>query len=72
MYIYIKKYCFVGFFLESIDLTQCEEPSTAAFVNHQGPIHGLQVHQDLLYTCSEDTTARVHSLVVSMRKRLLS
>lgn len=55
-------------FLESIDLAECKEPSTGAFVNHRGPVHGLQVHQDLLYTCSGDATARAYSLVVSMKK----
>ncbi|KAG8011376.1 hypothetical protein GBF38_006137, partial [Nibea albiflora] len=39
-----------------------EEPSLGAFSNHTGPVHGLQVHNGLLYTCSGDNTARAYSL----------
>ncbi|TWW68702.1 Zinc finger protein 106 [Takifugu flavidus] len=39
-----------------------EEPSLGPFENHQGPVHGLQVYQDRLYTCSGDNTARAYSL----------
>lgn len=47
------------------DVAECEEPSTGAFENHQGPVHSLQVHEGLLYTCSGDNTARAYSLIVS-------
>lgn len=36
-----------------------------AFENHQGPVYGLQVYQDSLYTCSGDNMARAYSLSVS-------
>lgn len=36
-----------------------------AFENHQGPVYGLEVYQDRLYTCSGDNTARASSLSVS-------
>ncbi|XP_039981078.1 zinc finger protein 106 isoform X2 [Xiphias gladius] len=39
-----------------------EEPSSGVFVNHAGPVHGLQVHEGSLYTCSGDNTARAYSL----------
>ncbi|XP_026196776.1 zinc finger protein 106 isoform X2 [Anabas testudineus] len=45
---------------ESVD---DEEPSLGTFANHTGPVHGLQVHDGLLYTCSGDNTARAYSLV---------
>lgn len=41
-----------------------EEPFFGAFVNHTGPVHGLQVHDGFLYTCSGDKTARAYNLVV--------
>lgn len=50
---------------ECADVAECEEPSTGAFENHQGPVHGLQIHEGLLYTCSGDNTARAYSLIVS-------
>ncbi|XP_030576667.1 zinc finger protein 106 isoform X2 [Archocentrus centrarchus] len=40
-----------------------EEPFLGEFLNHDGPVHGLQVHDDVLYTCSGDNTARAYSLV---------
>ncbi|XP_051263866.1 zinc finger protein 106 [Dicentrarchus labrax] len=40
-----------------------DEPSVGAFLNHTGPVHGLQIHEGLLYTCSGDNTARVYSLM---------
>ncbi|XP_072219027.1 zinc finger protein 106 [Leuresthes tenuis] len=40
-----------------------EEPSLGAFSSHTGPVHGLQVHDGVLYTCSGDNTARAYSLV---------
>ncbi|XP_003446417.1 zinc finger protein 106 isoform X1 [Oreochromis niloticus] len=40
-----------------------EEPSLGEFLNHSGPVHGLQVHNGVLYTCSGDNTARAYSLV---------
>lgn len=40
-----------------------EEPSLGAFMNHNGPVHDLQVHDGLLYTCSGDNTARAYNLV---------
>ncbi|KAI3364223.1 hypothetical protein L3Q82_011026 [Scortum barcoo] len=39
-----------------------EEPSLGDFLNHTGPVHGLQVHGGMLYTCSGDNTARAYSL----------
>ncbi|XP_040919941.1 zinc finger protein 106 isoform X2 [Toxotes jaculatrix] len=39
-----------------------EELYLGAFVNHTGPVHDLQVHEDLLYTCSGDNTARAYCL----------
>ncbi|MEQ2188239.1 hypothetical protein GOODEAATRI_012971 [Goodea atripinnis] len=41
-----------------------DEPSLGAFSNHAGPVHGLQIHDGRLYTCSGDNTARAYSLVV--------
>ncbi|XP_029984028.1 uncharacterized protein znf106b isoform X2 [Sphaeramia orbicularis] len=40
-----------------------EEPSVGEFSSHTGPVHGLQVHEGLLYTCSGDNTARAYNLV---------
>ncbi|XP_017267438.1 zinc finger protein 106 [Kryptolebias marmoratus] len=40
-----------------------DEPSLGSFSNHAGPVHGLQVHDGLLYTCSADNTARAYSLM---------
>ncbi|KAM8726084.1 zinc finger protein 106 isoform 3-T3 [Acanthopagrus schlegelii] len=40
-----------------------EEPFLGAFENHTGPVHDLQVHEGLLYTCSGDNTARAYSLM---------
>ncbi|XP_049446993.1 zinc finger protein 106 isoform X2 [Epinephelus fuscoguttatus] len=40
-----------------------EEPSVGAFLNHTGPVHGLQVHEGRLYTCSGDNTARAYGLM---------
>ncbi|XP_044025924.1 zinc finger protein 106 [Siniperca chuatsi] len=40
-----------------------EEPSLGAFLNHTGPVHGLQVHEGRLYTCSGDNTARAYGLM---------
>ncbi|XP_077567075.1 uncharacterized protein znf106b [Stigmatopora nigra] len=39
-----------------------KEPTIGVFSNHLGPVHDLQIHQGLLYTCSADNTARVYSL----------
>lgn len=49
---------------EYIQLIEDEEPFLGAFINHSGPVHGLQVHEGFLYTCSGDNTARAYSLVV--------
>ncbi|XP_021175405.2 zinc finger protein 106 [Fundulus heteroclitus] len=40
-----------------------DEPSLGAFSNHTGPVHGLQIHDGRLYTCSGDNTARAYSLL---------
>ncbi|KAM9704164.1 zinc finger protein 106 [Menidia menidia] len=40
-----------------------EEPSLGVFSSHAGPVHSLQVHNGVLYTCSGDQTARAYSLV---------
>uniref|UniRef100_A0A1A7YI63 Zinc finger protein 106 homolog n=1 Tax=Iconisemion striatum TaxID=60296 RepID=A0A1A7YI63_9TELE len=42
---------------------EADEPSLGAFLSHEGPVHGLQVHNGLLYTCSGDNTARAYSLM---------
>lgn len=39
-----------------------DEPSLGAFSSHFGPVHGLQIHDGRLYTCSGDKTARAYSL----------
>ncbi|XP_054618046.1 zinc finger protein 106-like isoform X2 [Dunckerocampus dactyliophorus] len=39
-----------------------EEPSLGGFSNHTGSVHGLHIHDGLLYTCSADNTARAYSL----------
>lgn len=36
-----------------------------AFENHHGPVYGLEIYQDRLYTCSGDNMARAFSLSVS-------
>ena len=41
-----------------------EEPSLGFFEGHTGPVHGLQIHEGLLYTCSGDNTARAFNLQV--------
>ncbi|XP_054474916.1 zinc finger protein 106 [Anoplopoma fimbria] len=48
--------------LACVDVVEDEEPSVGAFLNHTGPVHGLQVHEGQLYTCSGDNTARAYSL----------
>ncbi|XP_067428776.1 zinc finger protein 106 isoform X1 [Thunnus thynnus] len=48
---------------ESVQPVEDEEPFLGAFVNHTGPVHGLQIHEGYLYTCSGDNTARAYSLV---------
>ncbi|TNN76168.1 Zinc finger protein 106 [Liparis tanakae] len=40
-----------------------EEMSVGSFLNHTGPVHGLQVHESHLYTCSGDNTARAYNLM---------
>ncbi|XP_028294972.1 zinc finger protein 106-like isoform X2 [Gouania willdenowi] len=40
-----------------------QKPSVGAFSDHSGPIHGLQIHNGFLYTCSADNTARAYCLV---------
>lgn len=42
---------------------QDEEPSVGRFLGHAGPVHGLQIHEGLLYTCSGDNTARAFNLM---------
>ncbi|XP_068432614.1 zinc finger protein 106 isoform X2 [Clinocottus analis] len=39
-----------------------EEMSEGSFLNHTGPVHGLQIHEGRLYTCSGDNTARAYGL----------
>ncbi|XP_073348470.1 zinc finger protein 106 [Pagrus major] len=48
---------------ECVEGAEEEEPFLGAFENHTGPVHGLQVHEGLLYTCSGDNTARAYSLM---------
>lgn len=43
--------------------TEDEEMSVGSFLNHAGPVHGLQVHESHLYTCSGDNTARAYNLM---------
>ncbi|XP_061890493.1 zinc finger protein 106-like [Entelurus aequoreus] len=38
------------------------EPSLGEFSKHTDSVHGLQIHEGLLYTCSADNTARAYSL----------
>ncbi|XP_013871165.1 zinc finger protein 106 isoform X2 [Austrofundulus limnaeus] len=45
------------------DSVEDEEPSLGSFSSHSGAVHGLQVHDGLLYTCSGDNTARVYNLM---------
>uniref|UniRef100_A0A8C7Z4K6 C2H2-type domain-containing protein n=1 Tax=Oryzias sinensis TaxID=183150 RepID=A0A8C7Z4K6_9TELE len=40
-----------------------QEPSVGVFSSHAGPVHGLQIHDGILYTCSADNTARAYNLV---------
>nr|XP_046228993.1 zinc finger protein 106 isoform X2 [Scatophagus argus] len=47
---------------EYVDVVKDEELSLGAFENHAGPVHGLQIHEGLLYTCSGDNTARAYCL----------
>ncbi|XP_038582999.1 zinc finger protein 106 [Micropterus salmoides] len=47
----------------SPEVVDDEEPSLGEFLNHTGPVHGLQVHEGRLYTCSGDNTARAYGLV---------
>lgn len=47
-----------------IGVSEDQEPSVGVFSNHTGPVHGLQVHDGRLYTCSGDNTARAYSLMV--------
>lgn len=47
---------------ESVD---DEEPYLGEFLNHTGPVHSLQVHGGMLYTCSGDNTARAYNLKTS-------
>ncbi|XP_070705518.1 zinc finger protein 106-like [Pempheris klunzingeri] len=49
--------------VEVVEVVEDEEPSIGAFINHEGPVLGLQVHDGLLYTCSGDNTARAYSLM---------
>ncbi|KAK5879930.1 hypothetical protein CesoFtcFv8_023006 [Champsocephalus esox] len=44
-------------------VSEDQEPSLGVFSNHTGPVHGLQVHDGRLYTCSGDNTARAYSLM---------
>lgn len=47
-----------------LDAAEDEEPTMGTFQSHTAPVTGLQVHGGLLYTCSEDNTARAYSLKV--------
>ncbi|XP_047429120.1 zinc finger protein 106 [Mugil cephalus] len=47
----------------SAESVEYEEPSLGAFLNHTGPVHGLLIHDGLLFTCSADNTARAYNLV---------
>ncbi|XP_029902441.1 zinc finger protein 106 [Myripristis murdjan] len=47
---------------ESGAVAEDEELFLGTFESHAGPVHGLQVHEGLLYTCSGDNTARAYSL----------
>ncbi|XP_037101304.1 zinc finger protein 106-like isoform X2 [Syngnathus acus] len=39
------------------------ESALGSFLNHTEAVHGLQVHEGVLYTCSADMTARAYSLL---------
>ncbi|XP_058470171.1 zinc finger protein 106 isoform X3 [Solea solea] len=45
-----------------VESVKDEEPSLGVFPNHSGPVHALQIHGGMLYTCSGDNTARAYSL----------
>nr|XP_040017090.1 zinc finger protein 106 [Gasterosteus aculeatus aculeatus] len=47
----------------SSTLDEDEEPSVGSFLSHTGPVHGLQIHNGRLYTCSGDNTARAYCLM---------
>ncbi|CAF91116.1 unnamed protein product [Tetraodon nigroviridis] len=51
---------------------QEEQLSLGAFENHQGPVYGLEVYQDRLYTCSGDNTAHAYSLSNRDRQALFT
>ncbi|XP_034017709.1 zinc finger protein 106 [Thalassophryne amazonica] len=53
---------------ESIVVTEDVEPFLGVFENHKGPVYGLQIHEDLLYTCSGDNTVRAYNLVSGERQ----
>ncbi|XP_016524252.1 zinc finger protein 106 isoform X1 [Poecilia formosa] len=40
-----------------------KEPYLGEFLSHSGPVHGLQIHNGQLYTCSGDNTARAYNLL---------
>ncbi|KAM3602873.1 uncharacterized protein V6R79_012348 [Siganus canaliculatus] len=47
---------------ESAEVLKDEELFLGSFEKHIGPVHSLQIHNGLLYTCSGDNTARAYSL----------
>ncbi|XP_054910161.1 zinc finger protein 106 isoform X2 [Poeciliopsis prolifica] len=40
-----------------------EDPYLGDFLSHSGPVHGLQIHNGQLFTCSGDNTARAYNLL---------
>ncbi|KAM6992414.1 zinc finger protein 106 [Tautogolabrus adspersus] len=48
---------------ESVELFDDEKLYLGTFMNHTGSVHGLQIHDGRLYTCSGDNTARAYSLM---------
>ncbi|XP_008395762.1 zinc finger protein 106 isoform X2 [Poecilia reticulata] len=40
-----------------------KDPYFGEFLSHSGPVHGLQIHNGQLYTCSGDNTARAYNLL---------
>uniref|UniRef100_A0A3Q3N199 Zinc finger protein 106-like n=1 Tax=Labrus bergylta TaxID=56723 RepID=A0A3Q3N199_9LABR len=48
---------------ESVELCDDEKLYLGTFMNHTGSVHGLQIHDGRLYTCSGDNTARAYSLM---------
>lgn len=49
----------------SSDAGEEEMPTEGSFEGHQEAVNGMQIHNDLLFTCSGDRTIRAFNLMVS-------